>query len=49
MSVICCAEARVSQVEAELRLILIETQVSRLEERLCHLEAELTTCGRMAR
>jgi hypothetical protein len=36
------AEARVSQVEAELRLMLVEAQVSRLEERLSHLEAELT-------
>ena len=35
-------EARVSQVEAELRLILVEAQASRLEERLSHLEAELT-------
>ena len=35
------AEARVSQVEAELRLILVEAQASRLEERLSHLEAEL--------
>ena len=34
-------EARVSQVEAELRLILVEAQASRLEERLSHLEAEL--------
>ena len=39
------AEARVSQVEAELRLILVEAQVSCLEERLSHLEAELATCG----
>jgi hypothetical protein len=35
------AEARLSQVEAELRLMLVETEVSRLEERLSHLEAEL--------
>ena len=35
------AEARVSQVEAELRLALVQTQVSCLEERLCHVEAEL--------
>jgi hypothetical protein len=35
------AEARVSQVEAELRLALVETQVSWLEKRLSHLEAEL--------
>jgi hypothetical protein len=35
------AEARVSQVEAELRLALVETQVSCLEGRLSHLEAEL--------
>jgi hypothetical protein len=35
------AEARVSQVEAELRLALVETQVSCLEKRLSHLEAEL--------
>ena len=34
-------EARVSQVEAELRLMLVEAQVSCLEERLSHLEAEL--------
>ena len=33
--------ARVSQVEAELRLALVETQVSCLEERLSNLEAEL--------
>src|SRR6516162_4034792 len=37
------AEARVSQVEAELRLILVEEQVSHREERLSHLEAELAT------
>jgi hypothetical protein len=49
MAPLVLAEARVSQVEAELRLILVETQVSCLEERLSHLEAELTTCGRMAR
>ena len=35
------AEARVSQVGAELRLILVEAEVSRLEQRLSHLEAEL--------
>ena len=35
------AEARVSQVEAELRLMLVEAEVSRLEGRLSHLEAEL--------
>jgi hypothetical protein len=35
------AEARVSQVEAELRLILVEAQVSQLEARLSHLESEL--------
>ena len=35
------AEARLSQVEAELRLMLVETEVSRLEEGLSHLEAEL--------
>ena len=35
------AEARVSQVEADLRLILVEAQVSRLEEQLSHLEDEL--------
>ena len=40
------AEARVSQVEAELRLILVEEQVADLEERLSHLEAELATCRR---
>jgi hypothetical protein len=41
------AEARVSQVEAELRLMLVEAQVSCLEERLSHLEAELAdVCGR---
>ena len=33
------AEARVSQVEAELRLILVEAQVSQLEARLSHLES----------
>ena len=41
------AEARVSQVEAELRLILVGEQVADLEERLSHLEAELATCRRM--
>ena len=35
------ALVEVSQVEAELRLILVEAQASRLEERLSHLEAEL--------
>ena len=30
-----------SQVEAELRLILVEAQVSQLEARLSHVEAEL--------
>jgi hypothetical protein len=35
------AEARLSQVEVELRLMLVEAQASRLEERLSHLEAEL--------
>jgi hypothetical protein len=35
------AEARVSQVEAELRLILVEAQVSQLEALLSHLESEL--------
>jgi hypothetical protein len=35
------AEARLSQVEAELRLMLVEAEVSRLEGRLSHLEAEL--------
>jgi hypothetical protein len=42
------AEARVSQVEAELRLILVREQVADLEERLSHLEAELATCRRAA-
>jgi hypothetical protein len=41
------AEARVSQVEAELRLILVEEHVADLEEQLSHLEAELATCRRM--
>ena len=49
MAPLALAEARVSQVEAELRLILVEAQVSCLEERLSHLEAELATCGRMPR
>jgi hypothetical protein len=40
------AEARVSQVEAELWLILVEAQVSCLEERLSHLEAELADVRR---
>jgi hypothetical protein len=35
------AEARVSQVEAELRLALVETQVSCLEEGLSRIESEL--------
>ena len=35
------AEARLSQVEVELRLMLVEAQASSLEERLSHLEAEL--------
>ncbi len=35
------AEARLSQVEVELRLMLVEAQTSRLEERLSHIEAEL--------
>ena len=43
------AEARVSQVEAELRLMLVEAQVSHREERLSHLEAELAACARMQR
>ena len=43
------AEARVSQVEAELRLILVEEQESHREELLSHLEAELATCARMQR
>ena len=47
MAPIALAEARVSQVEAELRLMLVEAQVSCLEERLSHLEAELATCRRM--
>ena len=34
MTPLALAEARVSQVEAELRLALVETQVSCLEERL---------------
>ena len=41
MAPLVLSEARVSQVEAELRLILVEAQASRLEERLSHLEAEL--------
>jgi hypothetical protein len=41
MAPLALAEARVSQVEAELRLMLVETQVSSLEERLSHLGAEL--------
>jgi hypothetical protein len=41
MAPLALSEARVSQVEAELRLALVETQVSCLEERLSHLEAEL--------
>src|SRR5580692_5559115 len=36
------AEARVSQVEAELRLILVGAKVSQLEALLSHLESELT-------
>ena len=47
MAPLALAEARVSQVEAELRLMLVEVQVSCLEEQLSHLEAELATCGRM--
>ena len=35
------AEARVSQVEAELRLILVGAKVSQLEALLSHLESEL--------
>ena len=35
------AEVRVSEVEAELRLMLVETQVSCLDERLSDLEARL--------
>lgn len=34
------AEARLSQVGVELRLMLVEAQTSRLEERLSYLEAE---------
>jgi len=49
MAPLALAEARVSQVEAELRLMLVEEQVSCLEERLSHLEAQLATCGRMPR
>ena len=41
MAPLTLSEARVSQVEAELRLALVETQVSCLEERLFHVEAEL--------
>jgi hypothetical protein len=41
MAPFALSEARVSQVGAELRLALIETQVSCLEERLSHVEAEL--------
>ena len=35
------AEARVSQVEAELRLMLVEAHVSQLEALLSQLESEL--------
>ena len=41
MAPLALAEARVSQVEAELRLVLVETQASCLEERLSRVEAEL--------
>ena len=41
MAPVALSEARVSQVEADLRLALVETQISCLEERLFHLEAEL--------
>jgi hypothetical protein len=41
MAPVALSEARVSQVEADLRLALVETQVCCLEERLSHLEAEL--------
>jgi hypothetical protein len=40
MAPLALSEARVSQVGAELRLALVETQVSCLEERLSHV-AEL--------
>jgi hypothetical protein len=49
MAPLVLAEARVSQIEAELRLVLVEAQVSCREERLSHLEAELATCVRMPR
>ena len=38
---IAIAEVRLSQAETELRLMLVEAEVSGLEERLSHLEAEL--------
>ena len=41
MAPLALSEARVSEVEAELRLALVQTQVSCLEEQLSHLEAEL--------
>jgi hypothetical protein len=49
MAPLALAEARVSQVEAELRLMLVEAQVSHREERLSHLEAELAACAHMQR
>jgi hypothetical protein len=43
------AEARLSQVEFELRLMLVEAQTSRLEERLSFLEAALACLRTHAR
>ena len=43
MAPLALSEARVSQVEGELRLALVETQVSCLEERLSYVEAELAS------
>ena len=43
------AEARLSQVEIELRLMLVEAQTPRLEERLSFLEAALAFLRTQAR